>query len=68
MKATAQDLKRINVIDRIVKEPVGGAHRDPAAAARMLGEALAEEVETLAAKTHAELISAREERFLSIGG
>lgn len=68
MKVTAQDLKRINVIDRIVKEPIGGAHRDPAAAARMLGEALAEEVDTLAAKTQAELISAREERFLAIGG
>ncbi|QDH35177.1 acetyl-CoA carboxylase carboxyltransferase subunit alpha [Porphyrobacter sp. YT40] len=68
MKVTAQDLKRIKVIDRIVKEPVGGAHRDPAAAARMLGQALSEEVEQLAAKSPAELISAREERFLAIGG
>ncbi len=68
MKVTAQDLKRIKVIDRIVKEPVGGAHRDPAAAAQMLGQALAEEVELLAAKSPTELISAREERFLAIGG
>ncbi|WP_086608335.1 acetyl-CoA carboxylase carboxyltransferase subunit alpha [Erythrobacter donghaensis] len=68
MKVTAQDLKRIKVIDRIVKEPVGGAHRDPAAAARMLGQALSEEVEQLAAKSPTELISAREERFLAIGG
>ena len=68
MKVTAQDLKRIKVIDRIVKEPVGGAHRDPAAAARMLGQALSEEVEQLAAKSPKELISAREERFLAIGG
>lgn len=68
MKVTAQDLKRINVIDRIVKEPVGGAHRDPAAAARMLGEALAEEVDALAPKTAQQLIAAREARFLAIGG
>ena len=68
MKVTAQDLKRINVIDRIVKEPVGGAHRDPAAAARMLGEALAEEVDTLAPKSADQLVAAREARFLAIGG
>ncbi len=68
MKVTAQDLKRINVIDRIVKEPLGGAHRDPAAAARMLGAAIAEEVDMLAAKSGAELVSAREERFIAIGG
>ncbi|MCL9999307.1 MAG: acetyl-CoA carboxylase carboxyltransferase subunit alpha [Erythrobacter sp.] len=68
MKVTAQDLKRINVIDRIVKEPVGGAHRDPAAAARMLGEALAEEVAALAPKSAQQLVAAREARFLAIGG
>ena len=68
MKVTAQDLKRLNVIDRIVKEPLGGAHRDPAAAARMLGEALGEEIANLGAKSAAELISEREERFLAIGG
>jgi acetyl-CoA carboxylase carboxyl transferase subunit alpha len=68
MKVTAQDLKRINVIDRIVKEPIGGAHRDPAAAARMLGEALAEEVAGLAPKSAEQLVAAREARFLAIGG
>ncbi len=68
MKVTAQDLKRNNVIDRIVKEPVGGAHRDPVAAARMLGTALSEELDALAAKTGEQLIAAREQRFLAIGG
>jgi acetyl-CoA carboxylase carboxyl transferase subunit alpha len=68
MKVTAQDLKRINVIDRIVKEPVGGAQRDPAAAARMLGEALAEELDMLVRHSAAELVAAREARFLAIGG
>ncbi len=68
MKVTAQDLKRINVIDRIVKEPVGGAHRDPAAAARMLGTALGEEIDGLAGKSGQQLVTAREARFLAIGG
>jgi len=68
MKVTAQDLKRINVIDRIVKEPVGGAHRDPQTAARMLGTALSEELDSLSGKTAAQLIAAREQRFLAIGG
>ncbi|MFY7744071.1 MAG: acetyl-CoA carboxylase carboxyltransferase subunit alpha [Erythrobacter sp.] len=68
MKVTAQDLKRINVIDRIVKEPVGGAHRDPAAAARMLGAALGEELDLLGKHTPVQLVAAREARFLAIGG
>jgi acetyl-CoA carboxylase carboxyl transferase subunit alpha len=65
---TAQDLKRINVIDRIVKEPVGGAQRDPVAAARMLGTAIAEELDMLARHASADLVAAREARFLAIGG
>ena len=42
MKITAQDLMRFGVIDKIVAEPVGGAHRDPAAAIAATGEAIAE--------------------------
>ena len=68
MKVTAQDLKRINVIDRIVKEPAGGAHRDPVGAARMLGTALGEELDALADKSGPALVAAREQRFLAIGG
>ena len=68
MKVTAQHLKRDNVIDRIVKEPVGGAHRDPVAAARMLGAALTEEIDLMAPQTGAQLIAQREARFLGIGG
>ena len=68
MKITAQHLKRLDVIDRIVKEPVGGAHRDPVGAARNLGAALAEELETLSQFDSAALIRKREERFLALGG
>lgn len=68
MKITAQHLKRDNVIDRIVKEPVGGAQRDPAAAAGLLGAALTEELDLLSSLSSEALIAAREERFLAIGG
>ena len=68
MKVTAQHLKRDGVIDRIVKEPIGGAHRDPAGAAKLLGQALTEELDQLVGQSPKALIAAREERFLAIGG
>ncbi len=67
MKMTAQDLAELRVIDRIVKEPVGGAHRDAEAAANALGDALAEELETLSGKSAKQLRRLREDRFLGIG-
>jgi len=68
MKVTAQHLEALGVIDRIVREPVGGAHRDPRVAAEALGAALADELDTLGAKPEAELRRMREERFLSMAG
>jgi len=68
MKVTAQHLKRLKVIDRIVKEPVGGAHRDPDAASKTLSKAIGEELDALTKKSSDELIRMREERFLQIGG
>lgn len=67
MKVTAQDLKGLGVIDRIVKEPVGGAHRDPAATAHALGKAIGEELDKLAGIKADKLRAQREERFLRIG-
>ncbi len=67
MKITAQHLKRDNVIDRIVKEPVGGAHRDPVGAAKLLGSALSEELEKLSGQSGTALVAQREARFLAIG-
>ncbi len=68
MKVTAQHLKRLKVIDRIVKEPVGGAHRDPAKAAKTLGKTLSDELDALADLPSETLIRTREERFLQLGG
>ena len=67
MKTTAQDLLALKVIDRIVPEPVGGAHRDPAAIAAALSAAIGEELDALAGKPAADLQSQRAQRFLRIG-
>ncbi len=67
MKVTAQDLLGLGVIDRIVKEPVGGAHREPDLMASALSAALEEELAALSKFSPEKLRSRREERFLRIG-
>ena len=67
MKMTAQDLAELGVIDRIVREPVGGAHRDPGATAQALSDAIDEELTKLSGKGAKALRRMREERFLGIG-
>nr|WP_137678625.1 acetyl-CoA carboxylase carboxyltransferase subunit alpha [Parerythrobacter lutipelagi] len=66
MKVTAQHLLKIGVIDRIVKEPVGGAHRDPEFAAKSLGTALHDELDALEGLSSDALKRLREERFLQM--
>jgi acetyl-CoA carboxylase carboxyl transferase subunit alpha len=68
MKVTAQHLERLGVIDRIVPEPAGGAQRDPAGAAKALGQAIGEELDALGDLAPEQLRRMREERFLQIGG
>ena len=67
MKTTAQDLLALKVIDRIIKEPVGGAHRDPAAAAQAVAAAISQELDKLCSLKPEKLRAQREERFLRIG-
>ena len=67
MKVTAQDLLALKVIDRIIKEPTGGAHRDPAAAAASLAAAIGEELDRLGSLKPAKILAQREERFLRLG-
>ena len=67
MKVTASDLQRLGVIDRIVPEPVGGAHRNPEAAIANLGAALGEEIDALARQSRDALRAARREKYLAIG-
>lgn len=66
MKITASDLLGLKVIDRIVPEPVGGAHRDSAAAITTLRDAIVEELDALAALSPEALRVARREKFLAL--
>ena len=67
MKITASDLLALGVADRIVPEPLGGAHRDPEGAIAALGRAIGEELDQLAALDRAALLAQRRAKFLAIG-
>ena len=67
MQITAQNLKKLGVIDRIIEEPVGGAHRNQALAIASLSQAIEEEFEQLAKFDREELRLLRREKFLEIG-
>ena len=67
MKVTAADLKSLGVVDRIVPEPLGGAHRDPEAACAALHDAIVEELDRLAQLDPAALRAQRRAKFLAIG-
>jgi acetyl-CoA carboxylase carboxyl transferase subunit alpha len=64
---TASRLKTLGLIDKIINEPLGGAHRDPAAAAANLRKALLEAVRGLAQKSSPQLIEERFERLMGYG-
>jgi len=67
MQVTAQDLQALKVIDRIVPEPVGGAHRDPQSAIVSLGKAISEELDALSKRDAIALRSERADKFLAMG-
>jgi len=67
MKITAQDLARFGVIDQIVTEPVGGAHRDPDAAIAAAGEAIASAFADLQGLDRESVRQQRRDKFLAIG-
>lgn len=67
MRVTANDLERLGIIDGIVREPVGGAHRDPAAAIASLQQALGEALAGLLDQSPASLRRQRRDKFLAIG-
>jgi acetyl-CoA carboxylase carboxyl transferase subunit alpha len=67
MKITAADLLKMKIVDRIVPEPPGGAHADPAAALQIVGDALEKELDSLEGKSAERLLKQRSERFYAIG-
>jgi acetyl-CoA carboxylase carboxyl transferase subunit alpha len=67
LKITAQDLKKFGVIDEIVVEPMGGAHRNPAEAMKAVSEAIARNLNTFAGLSSELIRTQRREKFLGIG-
>ena len=67
MKITAQDLARFGVIDKIVTEPIGGAHRDPQATIAAAGDAIGEALDDLKGLDREAVRRQRREKFLAVG-
>jgi len=67
LKLTAQDLKKLGVIDRIIPEPLGGAQRHKAETIALVGDEIASMLEELSGRAPAELIESRRARFLALG-
>ena len=67
MKITAQDMVRFGIIDTVVPEPVGGAHRDPAAAIATTGESIANALTELRGLDGDTVRRQRREKFLAMG-
>ena len=67
LKITAQDLLGMKIVDRIIPEPPGGAHSDPEAAMRAVGDAVEEELKALEGFTPDEIRKQRAKRFYAIG-
>jgi acetyl-CoA carboxylase carboxyl transferase subunit alpha len=64
---TSGRLKTLGLIDKIISEPLGGAHRDPQAAAQALRKALTEALKDLQQKKPRELVEERLERLMDYG-
>jgi acetyl-CoA carboxylase carboxyl transferase subunit alpha len=67
MKITADDMTRLGVIDAIIPEPMGGAHRDPKASIRAVGDAVAAAFAPLRAMDRDAVRRDRQNKFLAIG-
>ncbi len=67
MKITGPDLLKLKVVDTVIKEPVGGAHRDPAKTMKSAGRAIDKALQELAKLSPKELRDQRRDRFYAIG-
>ena len=67
MRITSDWMKKLGVIDVIVKEPLGGAHRDPMAAIDALGDVFAAQLQSMAGMNAAALIADRTDKYMKMG-
>ena len=67
LKLTAQDMKKFKIIDEIIPEPIGGAHRDPKLTIEKIGDALEQRLINLSSLKKEELFKLKEKKYLQIG-
>ncbi|MCY4419051.1 MAG: acetyl-CoA carboxylase carboxyltransferase subunit alpha [Cytophagales bacterium] len=67
LQPTAEDMKKNGLIDEIIKEPIGGAHRNPREAAHLLSQSIVKEIQDLEKKGPQERIEQRMQKFRSLG-
>ena len=67
LKLTAQDLKKLGIIDEIINEPLGGAHRDPKMIIENVGNAILRNLKELLPLSGEELKKQRNDKFLKMG-
>ncbi|MDB6182128.1 acetyl-CoA carboxylase carboxyltransferase subunit alpha [Paracoccus fistulariae] len=67
LRLTAQDLKKLNVVDGIIPEPLGGAQRDPQAVMQAVGKEISAMLDQLNGQDAAALVRDRREKFLNMG-
>ncbi|MBP6985810.1 MAG: acetyl-CoA carboxylase carboxyltransferase subunit alpha [Alphaproteobacteria bacterium] len=67
LQLTAQDLIKHHVVDRIIEEPIGGAHRNPQAAIQSVGDAIESSLKSLSTMNGEQLRRHRQDKFLKMG-
>jgi acetyl-CoA carboxylase carboxyl transferase subunit alpha len=67
LRLTAQDLLELGVIDTIVPEPLGGAHRDSAAAIASVGEAIEAALNSFSGLSPVQILGERRQKFINMG-
>ena len=67
LKLTAQDMKRYKIVDEIIKEPIGGAHRDPSLTIKNIGDTIEQRLLNLLSLKKEDLLKLKEEKYLQIG-
>ena len=66
LKLTAQDMEKFKIIDEIIAEPIGGAHRDPELTIKKIGDVLERRLSNLLSLKKEELLNLKEEKYLQI--
>ena len=67
LRLTAQDMAMLGVVDAVVPEPLGAAHREPHEAIESLGDTIADQLKSMSGLSAAELIQQRQDKYLAIG-